>query len=83
MRLPESARVVERTRKTWKIEMSQMSAEVGESTVGCAWTSVLMMSRMLMLGVEQVLMVKQCQRNALRKISSDANGHWMIVIRPR
>ena len=82
MRLPGSARVVERTRRTWKIEMSQMPAEVGESTVGCAWTSVLMMSMMVMLGVEQVLMVKQCQRNALRKISS-ANGHWMIVIRPR
>ena len=82
MRLPGSARVVERTRKTWKIEMSQMPAEVGESTVGCVWTSVLMMSMMSMLGVGQVLMVKQCQRNALRKISS-TNGHWMIVIRPR
>ena len=35
-----------------------------------------------MLGVEQVLMMKQYQRDALRRISS-ANGYLVIVIYPR
>jgi hypothetical protein len=82
MCLPGSARAAEKTMRTEKIEMGQMLVEAGELTVGSAWFSASMMNMMLMLGVEQMLMVKRYQRNALRRISS-ASGRWMIVIRPR
>lgn len=61
--------------------MCRMPAEAGELTVCSAWPFVLLMGMMLMLVVEQALMVKQYQRNALR--ISSANERWMIVIRPK
>ena len=63
------------------IAMCQMPAEVGESTVCSAWPFGSLMGMMLMLVVEQELMVKQYQTNALR--ISSANERWMIVIRPK
>ena len=66
----------------WEIEMGQTLVEAGEATVGYAWLFASLMSVMLMLVAERVLTVKQYQRSVLRRILS-ANGHWMIVMRPR
>jgi len=78
MCLPE---VAEKTRRTSGIVMGKMPAEVVVLTVGSAWLVGSLMGMMLMLVAEQVLMVKQYQRNALRIWS--ANGRWVIVIRPQ